>query len=124
MGALQQILRREGIDSTKGWRAEQIAKFYTLDQVMEFPSLRAILKTLPPKQPRHPKTDPQQRADEPTATTVQTQPPAANDDDIMESFIRLGIKIKDIYGDEALDQALEQIRSHAPEAFDEVFVEI
>jgi len=121
---LRQILRREGIDSTKGWRAEQIAKFYTLDQVMEFPSLRAILKTLPPKQPRHPKTDPQQRADEPTATTVQTQPPAANDDDIMESFIRLGIKIKDIYGDEALDQALEQIRSHAPEAFDEVFVEI
>ena len=57
--AVKQDLRQEGIDSTRAWRAEQIAKSYTFDQAVAFPSLRAILKTLPPKRPR--KTEPNKR---------------------------------------------------------------
>ena len=49
---LAKILREEEIDSTRAWRAEQIATLYTYAQSMNFPSLRAILRTLPPKQPR------------------------------------------------------------------------
>jgi hypothetical protein len=47
-----QVLREEGVDSTRAWRAEQIARLYTLEQAKQFSSLRAILKTLPSKQPR------------------------------------------------------------------------
>ena len=49
---VRQMLRQEGIDNTKAWRAEQIATLYTYDQAAAFPSLRAILGTLPVKQPR------------------------------------------------------------------------
>jgi hypothetical protein len=120
---LRQILRREGIDSTKAWRAEQIAKLYTPQQATTFPSLRAILKTLPARQPRRPKTNPQSHTDQSTAPTVQTRPSVA-DADILESFVQLGIKIRDIYGDEALDRALEQIRQPVSETFEKMFVEI
>ena len=48
-------LRQEGIGDTRAWRAEQIATLYTYEQAVAFPSLRAVLKTLPAKQPREKK---------------------------------------------------------------------
>jgi hypothetical protein len=50
--AVIQILREEDIDRIRVWRAEQIAQLYTYEQATEFPSLRAILKTLYKKKRR------------------------------------------------------------------------
>jgi hypothetical protein len=48
----------------------------------------------------------------------------ADDETILDRFIRLGIEVRELLGDEALDKALEQIRAHVPETFEDVFVEI
>ena len=52
---VKHALREQEIDRTTGWRAEQIAKLYTFNQAAAFRSLRAVLRTLPTKQPRRPK---------------------------------------------------------------------
>lgn len=54
------------------------------------------------------------------------QPPllAANDEKLVEKFIRLGIEVRELLGDEALDYAVKQIKSHVPETFDEAFAEV
>jgi hypothetical protein len=49
---LLQIMREEGIDKMKMWRAERIATLYYYEEAVKFPSLRAILKTIPQTQPR------------------------------------------------------------------------
>ena len=83
--AVIQILREEDIDRIRAWRAEQIAQLYTYEQAAQFPSLRAILKTLPQKQPRGKKpvstamggngesTPPQQLAIENTVTEQEAE---------------------------------------------------
>lgn len=64
--AVRQTLRDEGINSTKAYWANEIALLYTYEQATEFASIRAIVRTLPPKQPRKAKWtagDPQVTAD-------------------------------------------------------------
>ena len=116
------IFRQEGIDSTKEWRSEQIAALYSHDQAFAFPSLRAILKTLPPRQPRNPKgKKSKDSGDHPdTAPQKPTEvQPAVNEENIVERFVELGIKVRELFGDGALDQAVEQIKAHALETFED-----
>jgi hypothetical protein len=124
---VKQSLRQEGIDNARAWRAEQIAKLYTFDQAAAFPSLRAILRTLPAKQPRDSKSKLKGGGDH--QATVPQKPPqippsAANDENIVGRFIQLGIEVRALFGDEALDQAIEQMKAHVPETFEEAFAEV
>jgi ABC-type enterochelin transport system substrate-binding protein len=126
---VKQVLRQEEIDNTKAWRAEQIATLYTFDQAVAFPSLRAILKTLPAKQPRKPKPkavltggDDHQGGTPQEPTQVFSV--AVTEETILDRFIQLGIKVRELLGDEALDQAVERIKSHVPETLEEVFAEV
>ena len=124
---MRQDLRQEKIDSTRVWRAEQIATRYTYEQAAAFPSLRAILRTLPCKQPRA-KKGPEVGKATPTVPS-QERPPeplsAANDEaTIVERFIKLGIAVRDLLGDEAFDNAVEQIKSHVSETFEDTFMEV
>jgi hypothetical protein len=126
---LRQVLRQEGIDGTRAWRAEQIATLYTYEQAVAFPSLRAILGTLPRKQPRDKKPKPALKSgsDHPGATPaepVHVALPATADDNIVESFVTLGVKVKELFGDDGLDQAVERIKNHTSDKFDDVFVEV
>ena len=122
---VKQFLYQERIDSTRAWRAEQIATLYSYDQAAAFPSLRAILKTLPPKQPREPKIKANGGGDHQDAAPQKpVSLPAANDESILDTFIQTGIRIRELLGDEALDDALEQIRAYVPETFEEVFLEV
>ena len=125
---VKQRLRQEGIDSTRAWRAEQIASLYTYDQAVAFPSLRAILGTLPARQPRTKTPNIELAGGGDQATAPEKSPPVSQkaeaDETILESFIRLGIKVVELFGDGTLDQAVEQIRAHVPQTFEEAFVEV
>jgi hypothetical protein len=124
---VKQSLRQEGIDNTRAWRAEQIAKLYTYDQAVEFPSLRAILTTLPAKQPRNPKAKLKGGGDH---QATEPQKPhhipqeVVSEETIVARFIRIGIEVRELFGDEEFDQAIEQIRNHTSETFEQVFVEV
>ena len=124
---VKQSLRQEGIDNVRAWRAEQIARLYTFDQAAAFPSLRAILRTLPARQPRDSKSKPKGCGDH--QTNVPQKPPqipqeAANDENIVDRFIQLGFEIREVFGDEALDQAVGRMKAHVPETFEEAFAEV
>jgi hypothetical protein len=125
---VRQVLRQEGIDNTKAWRAVQIAELYTFDQAVEFSSLRAILKTLPEKQPRKrkPMTNGSNGDHHLAAPQYprQVSPEPPTEENIVESFVQLGTTIRELLGDEALDQAVERIRNHTSEIFEDVFAEV
>jgi hypothetical protein len=119
---VRQTLLAEGISRTKAHWAMEIARLYTYEQAVGFPSVRAIVKTLPPKQPRKPNP-------KATAANNQRQEPAHSPPEIatqpdLDEFIRLGVLVRERFGDEALDQAVEQIKAHARESFEESFVEV
>ena len=122
---LKDVLLQERIDTTRAWRAEQIATLYTYDQAAAFPSLRAILKTLPAKQPRekNPKGGDNGRGAMPQKPH-QDLPTVANNEEILDRFVALGIEVKEQFGNDALDQALEQIRAHIPETLEDAFARI
>ena len=122
---VKQDLRQEGIDSTRAWRAEQIASFYSFEQAVDFPSLRAILKTLPKRPPQKPKPekDVTGGGDHP-ATAPHEPPPAANDENILDRFVQLGIRVRELFGDDGVDQAVAQIKAHVPETFEGAFEEV
>ena len=122
--ATRQVLRQEGIDSTRAWRAEQIARLYTYEQATGFPSLRAILGTLPAKQPRVPKSKQAGGEHEPSVLHHTPQCSSVSAPSILESFVQIGIEIKATLGDEAFDQAVEQIRAHVAESLEDLFVEV
>lgn len=124
---LRQFLRQEGIDSTRAWRAEQIATLYTFDQAVAFPSLRAILKTLPARQPRGKKRQPNRtgRGDsQPDSAQQSLRAQADATETVLDRFIRLGIEVRETLGDAAFDKAVQQIRAHVAETFEEAFVEV
>jgi hypothetical protein len=54
----------------------------------------------------------------------QIPPSAANGENIVGRFIQLGIEVRALFGDEALDQAIEQMKAHVPETFEEAFAEV
>ena len=125
----KQVLRERNIGNTYAWRAEQIAKLYTYDQAVAFPSLRAILKTIPAKQPRKkkPKAGPVGSSDhrDHAQQKQQEKPqPEANAETIVDRFISLGIEVRELFGVEALDNAVEQIKLYVPETFEDAFVEV
>jgi hypothetical protein len=119
---VRQTLLAEGISRTKAHWAMEIARLYTYEQAIEFPSVRAVVKTPPPKQPRKPNS-------KATAANNQRQepphsPPVIATQPDLDEFIRLGILVREHLGDEALDQAVEQIKAHARESFEESFGEV
>jgi hypothetical protein len=125
----RQELRREGIDRTQAWRAEQIATLYTFPQAVAFPSLRAILKTLPTKQPRkkEPEAKPNGGGDHQGNTPQkpsQVSPVAVTEGTALDQFIQLGLKVREMFGDEAFDEAVALIKAHVPETFEEAFAEV
>ncbi|MGA2062219.1 MAG: hypothetical protein ABSG67_17180 [Thermoguttaceae bacterium] len=127
--SVRQTLRAEGISKTTAHWAVRIAELYTYEQAVQFASVRAIVRTLPPKQSRSKKADVKPKGGGDHQATaphepVQVLPPAVADETILESFIRLGIKVMELFGDEALDQAVEQIKAHVPETFEEAFAEV
>jgi hypothetical protein len=124
--ATRQALRAEGINRTIAYYAREIAQLYTYEQAIRFPSGRAIIRAIPPKQPRNPKSKPVSGADHPTAPPRKPAEagPAASGENVLERFIELGIRVKELLGDGALDQAIEQIRAHVAETFEEAFVEV
>ena len=50
--------------------------------------------------------------------------PAADDKNILDRFIQLGIEVRALLGDEAFDNAVERIKTYAPETFEQAFVEV
>ena len=48
----------------------------------------------------------------------------ATTENIVDRFVRLGIEVRETLGNDALDQAVEQIKAHVPETFEEAFVEV
>ena len=120
---VKEVLRGKGIDGTRKWRAEQIATLYSFEQATAFPSLRAILGTLPQKQPRMPKSKPNDGCDH-KPTAPRNPPPAPAEDELVDNFIQLGIEVRERVGDEAFDEAVEQIRAHVPETFEDAFAEV
>ena len=125
---VRQVLRQEGIDNTRAWRAEQIATLYTFEQAVAFPSLRAILGTLPSKQPRKkPNADASGGADHQAATPhepLHVPPPTAAEETIGDRFVRLGIELRESLGEAAFRQAVERIELHVVATFEQVFVEV
>jgi hypothetical protein len=125
--AVRSMLRAERISRTVAHWAVRIAELYTYEQAVQFPSARAIIKTLPPRQPRRPKEKPRSNptggGDRHPAGPLET-PPAANDEDILDRFVRLGIEVKETLGDAAFDKAVEQIRAHVAETFEDAFAEV
>ena len=123
---VRHFLRQEDIDNTTAWRAEQIAKLYTCDQAAAFSSLRAILRTLPAKQPRKPKTPTVRTNDGGQQLPTPEEPPQVFPEPrvLVDEFVRLGIRIKELLGDEAIDRAVEQIKAHVPETFEAAFAEV
>ena len=124
-----QVLRQEGIDGTMAWCAEQIATLYTFEQAAAFPSLRAILATLPVKQPRKPKPKAGPAGDGGNQGAVLHEPhqgplPVATEETITDRFVRLGIELRESLGDEAFHQAVERIKTHVPETFEDAFEEV
>ena len=81
---IREMLRAEGISRTVAYRAEQIARRYTLEQVVQFPSVRAIVRTIPAKQPRQRKepelreaaVSPERHAENPPSTSSAERPPS------------------------------------------------
>ena len=120
---VKKFLRQQQIDSTTAWRAVQIATLYSFDQAVAFASLRAILKTLPPKQHHRPRKKPTGGSGD-HLDTAPPKPTSANNEDILDRFIQLGIRLRELLGDEAIDKAVEQIKSHVPETFEEAFAEV
>ena len=115
---VRQTLRGEGIDRSRAYYAKEIARLYTYEQAVQFASFRAIKKTIPAKQPRKKK---------PQAAVPPEPPPVLppdSEETILDSFIQLGIQVKELLGEEALEKAVEQIKTHVGATFDEVFVEI
>jgi hypothetical protein len=95
--AVRQELGAEGISKTRASYAERIAELYTFEQAAQFASVRAIVKTLPPKQPRRPKM-PQpklnggsdhQAAEPQDPLKVPPEPPT--NETILDTFVELGI---------------------------------
>jgi hypothetical protein len=126
---MKRLLRQEGIDSTRAWRAEQIARLYTYDQAVAFPSLRQILRTIPSKQPRKPKpkaglAGSGDHCDHGQQKQPEKPRPEVDEESILDSFIQLGIDVREQLGDEALDNAVEQIKAHVTETFEEAFEEV
>jgi hypothetical protein len=127
--AVRQMLRSERISKTMAHWAVRIAELYTYEQAVRFESARAIIKTLPARQPR--KTTPKATLDghidgqvgAPKKPPEVAQPPAT-EENIIGEFIRLGERIRELYGDEALDAAVEQIKSQAAQTFEDIFEEV
>jgi len=70
-------------------------------------------------------------SDEPPTIQPVPEPPMPDDPSnidtegtVLDRFIQLGIEVRKLLGDEALDRAVEQIKAHAPETFEEAFVEV
>jgi hypothetical protein len=108
---------------------KRIAEVYTYEQAAQFTSVREIVRTLPPEQPRKKKVKAGLKGGGSNQGAVpheplQVPPPAAADETILDSFIRLGIEIRRLLGEDALDQAVEQIKSHVAETFEEAFEEV
>ena len=123
------LAKEDQISFSRGISLLSPAQLYTYDQAAAFPSLQAILGTLPVKQPRRKKGKAGLKggADHQAATPheqIQVPSSAAADETVLDKFIRMGIEIRDTLGDEALDQAVEQIKAHAPETFEDVFAEV
>jgi hypothetical protein len=55
---------------------------------------------------------------------LPVSPEPASAETTLDSFIQLGIRVRELLGDEALDQAVVQIKAHAPETFEEAFAEL
>ncbi len=119
---VRQTLLAEGISRTKAHWAMEIARLYTYEQAVGFASVRAIVKTLPPKQPR--KANPRATGEDNQHQEPPHRPPRATTQPDLDKFIQLGIVVRERLGDDALDQAVEQIRAHARESFEESFVEV
>jgi hypothetical protein len=123
------MLRSEGINKTMAHWAVRIAELYTYEQAVQFESARAIIRTLPPKQRRKRtrKTTLDGQSDDrlgsPDKPSDATQP-RATAESIIDEFIRLGERIKELLGDEALDAAVERIKTQAAETFEGVFAEV
>jgi hypothetical protein len=115
---LKDILQKKGINKTKAWRAEQIAKQYTREKAAAFPTLRAILAELPSKQPRQKKAQIIPKAGSVQPPSAPPEPDAApqptTGENILDMFVQLGIEIRETLGEDALDDAVGQIRNHIP----------
>ena len=122
----RQNLRSEGVDSTRAWRAEQIATLYTFKMAVAFPSLRAILPK--PFRQAAPKAEGEAQG--------RWQPPSycaagaakcragGHRRDHRGQSIHLGIEVRARLGDGAFDQAVEQIKAHVPQNIEDAFVEV
>jgi hypothetical protein len=42
----------------------------------------------------------------------------------LDQFIQLGLKVREMFGDEAFDEAVALIKAHVPETFEEAFAEV
>jgi len=122
-------LRGQGINKTMAHWAERIAELYTYDQAVQFPSARAIIRTLPPRQPRSPKKNPKagliggdHRGGAPS--DPPQVPAAVTEETLLERFVQLGIEVRQLFGEDALDKAVERIKAHIPETFEQVFAEV
>jgi hypothetical protein len=122
--AVRQTLRAEGINRTAAHWAKEIARLYTYEQAVQFASVRALVRTLPPKQPRGNKREAKLTGGHHQEPPHVSPPPPDTEGTVLDRFIQLGIEVRELLGDEALDRAVEQIKAHAPETFEEVFVEV
>jgi hypothetical protein len=121
---VRQMLRMESISRTTAYRAEQIARLYTYDQAVGFTSVRAIMRTLPQKQPRQTKRRTKDNRRPAELQNPRRDPPADTAATMLDQFIQLGIHVKELLGDAAVGQAIEQIKNHVIETFDEAFREV
>ena len=144
---VRQTLRAAGIDKTRICRSRQIASSYTREQVMEFRSLREILRTLPRTQP---KTRRKQKAGESASRTQKPLqchrgtnvdedredatasrhghrdqvPPDATSTDLFDRFVRIGIEVLQKLGEEALHRAIDHINAYPCKPFEDVFEDV
>ena len=144
-----QMLREDGIDKTRASRSRQIAEVYTLEQVREFPSLRAILATLQitqAKTKRRPKAPGSVNRTQKPPTTGVGVPEGLDDgeeasrhgsghrdhvapldtieNDLLDQFVQLGLEVLQRLGEEALKRAVEKINAYTIEPFEDAFEEV
>jgi len=126
--AVRLMLKADGISRTTAHWAEQISRWYSYEQAVQFVSVRAIVRTLPSKQPRkkNPEVKPMRGDHQIVALQAPRQVPLSPDKEetVLDRFIRLGIEVKELFGNEAIDKAVEQIKAHIVETFDAVYVEV
>jgi hypothetical protein len=126
--AVRLTLRAEGISTTRAYYAKEIGRLYTYEQAIQFASFRAIKQTIPPKQPRRSKRNHKVNmagdGDHRRPVPPPDPPDPVTDEDILDQFVRLGIEVKELLGDEALDRAVEQIKAHVAETLEDAFAEV